>query len=110
MEIFQFSQMIFATLGISSNRSMQRFNSFKTFVALLMYGLGFIFTVLFLSREATTFNEFTEAIYVCSADCIIGIAFVCMKIKTKTLFEFLGTFENFFQISEWHQILESKSF
>lgn len=94
------NQKIFAMLGISSNQSIGKLNG-KTVIALSMYGLGCISTGLYLCREATTFNEFTETIYTCSAICVIGMALISMKIKTNTLFKLYGAIKDLFHISEF---------
>lgn len=100
MEIFQLNKKIFEMLGIRSNQSIGGLNG-KTAIAFLMYSLGCISTGLFLCREATTFSEFTETIYICSAFGVIGMAFISMKIKTKTLFKFFGAFEDVFELSAY---------
>lgn len=100
MKFFHFNQKIFAGLGITSNCSVQRFNDLKTAIALVMYGLGSISSGLFIFREATTFSEFNEATYICSAVSLIGTAYACIKTKTSTLFKFIVAYENSFEISE----------
>lgn len=98
MKFFQLNRKIYAMLGITSNQSTGRLNR-KTAMAFAMYSLGCISTGLFLCREATTLSEFTETIYLCSAFCVIGLAFASMKIQTKTLFKFFETFEDVLEMS-----------
>lgn len=100
MKLFQFTQKIYAMMGISSSPSVRAING-KTVITFLLYGFGAISTGLFLSQEATTFNEFTEAIYICSAFIIIGLAFACMKINSGMLFKFIGNFEKIIEMSEF---------
>lgn len=100
MKFFQMNRKIFAMLGISSSQSTAGLNV-KTVIAFSMYSLGCTTTGLFLCREAVTFSEFTETIYICSAFAVIGLAFTSMKVQTKLLFTFFETFEDLFKISAY---------
>lgn len=100
MKFFQMNRKIFAMLGISSSQSTAGLNV-KTVIAFSMYSLGCTATGLFLCREAVTFSEITETIYICSAFAVIGLAFTSMKVQTKLLFTFFETFEDLFKISAY---------
>lgn len=66
----------------------------------LLYGLTITSSILFLVLEANTFEQYTNNIYITSADCMLCIDFAIMVFKREKLFQLINAFKMFVDKSE----------
>lgn len=90
MKLFETALENFAFLGTEWDESSQKYlySLRKKLVAVCVGLLCFILTFIFLIKDAKTFDEYTEALFICST------AFMCTVI-TAEIFLKLGTFSEF---------------
>lgn len=97
MKILQTAQKNFEILGICSNQP--RFNG-KCVVAAFIYGLGAIFSTMFVIRDAETFQDYTNNLYITTA-LIVGVFCTANTIfKAKELFVLVDNIEKSFDRSK----------
>lgn len=86
MEFLQEVQKNFVILGIRADQA--RINR-KSLVASLLYGLGTTSSVVFLIREADTFEEYTNNLYVTSAFAVGFTYYTIMVYKMEKIFKLI---------------------
>lgn len=92
MKLLQSAQKTFTILGISSTK--RPFNGkILMFVVLFVLWIGLYAT--FLLNIASTFEDYTENIYLTASTSIIFSCFMVIVFKMETVFEFLDGLEIF---------------
>lgn len=91
MKLFQIAQKKIAILGITSAQSTQKtpFN-WKIIRVYFIYGVAWTSSALFLFKEAETFDEYTNNIYITSATAMIMFCFTVVVFKMAKLFQFIS--------------------
>lgn len=94
MKLFQIIQKKFAFFGITSTQSIEAhpFNE-KILLVYVVYGSTWISSVLFLVRRASTFEEYTNNIYITTATAMIIFCFTVVVLRMPKLFEFINKCE-----------------
>lgn len=98
MKLFQLIQKSLAFLGIDSIQS--KCSQRKFVMTWLIYGLAFISSVLFLVFKANTFEQYTNNIYLISANSMICFDFLVIALKKEKLFKLIIDLEKFIDKSE----------
>lgn len=83
MEIFETALENFSFLGMEWDENSQKFlyNIKKSAVTKIVSITCFIFTLLFLMYDAQSFDEYTEALFVCSTSVMCSIITTAIYIK-----------------------------
>lgn len=95
LKVFHVIQKNFAAVGFSSNLVTQQypFNK-KIFMGILILSTSVICNLMYIFREAKTFAEYNQSIYMCSLAAAIIFASVIILLNVKKLFNLIKVCEN----------------
>lgn len=95
LKILQLSQMNFAAIGISRNLvdELYPFNE-KVSLGFLTVVLSIIFDLMYTIREAETFAEYNQSVYMSSLAITIIFALAIILLNVTKLFTLIEKFEN----------------
>lgn len=101
MELFKVTKEKCSILGLSAHQSNQKypFNS-KNLVTIVVLYTGAFLAAMNLLWGASTFQEFTESIYITSTLFATALNYTTHVYKMKMIFKFLEDFENFINSSK----------
>lgn len=93
MKLFETALESFWFLGMEWDESSQKFSYSikKNVISQCVSGAVFISTLIFLVKEAKTFDEYTEALFMCSTAVMCTIITAFIYIKLDMLAEFIRT-------------------
>lgn len=84
----------FAMIGIIPKLVTQSYPiNVKMFTVFLMPTLGVIFVGVYVVKYAESFVEYTQAIFMASAGCLVSFLLLAMILKVKKLYEFISCLE-----------------
>ena len=101
IKIFQIIQKNFATIGIGPNSAMQLrvFNGKILFTSLTL--ASFILSnLVYFFKDAETFTEYTQTIYLGSGGILVTLAFIIILLHLNELFKIINDCECLVNTSE----------
>lgn len=91
MKLFETALENFWVLGLEWHEDSQKFvyNINKTIIAKGAHFVSFTCTLCFLIKDAKSFDEYTEALFVCSTSAMCIVITICIYIKLGVLAEYI---------------------
>lgn len=101
MNILQSTQRYFEMVGVHPAQALHLlpFNV-RNVAALFMFALSVISGCVFLLRDAITFTEFNDSIYITSTIFVTALIFLTNIFRMRSLFQFLSNLEFVIRKSE----------
>lgn len=97
MKYFQLAQKYLAFLGISSTQ--EPINQ-RILVTSMLYAVTWVSMCAFLIREAISFKEYIDAIFMITATITLYIQFAIIAFQPKKIFTIIEAMENIDESSE----------
>lgn len=102
IKIFQIIQKNLASIGIGPNSETKRHPiNAKTLLISLMLALATISIVIYISKGANTFAEFTQSAYTCSVLVLMSFVLIIMIAQLEELFKIINDCECLANISQF---------
>lgn len=102
IKIFQIIQKNLASIGIGPNSEMKLHPiNAKTLLISLMLTLATISIVIYISKGANTFAEFTQSAYTCSVLVLMSFVLIIMIAQLEELFKIINDCECLANISQF---------
>lgn len=90
MKAFELIKKYYAKVGICAELATQSYPfNWQILFGFLSLSFAFVSQLDYISNDAKTFAEYTQAIYVCSFIILIFLSIVILVAKSVTLFEFM---------------------
>lgn len=91
MELFQFTQNTFETVGIDSTQNP--FNR-KVLIIFSVCCISIISACIFLFHEANNFMEYSNSIYITTAYLLVTVCYTLLITKMEDTFDLIDNFES----------------
>lgn len=88
---------ILASLGLKRN---QRLINYRVMCGILVYVLNLISCVMFVFREASTFWEYTNSIFISMTAVMAPLLFILLTINSTKIFKLEKFFQEIFEDSK----------
>lgn len=99
MEFFQIVQKNHAIIGICPNQTEASYKRIK--ITFFLFGLSVLLSTVFLCREANTFLEYSNSLYVTTAVTMVTIIYAISIFKMSKLFEYIYEFRKLVEQSRF---------
>lgn len=93
MKLFETALKYFRFLGMEWDDGSQKFSISikKLFVAQFLGVICFVTTLIFLIKDAKSFDEYTEALFMCSTAALCSIIYIFFYVKLSEFSAFTKT-------------------
>lgn len=108
MHAFTWTQWKFSIVGISPSIVSRPFN-WKILCGFLVLSVSIFCQLVYIFKDANTFAEYTQSIYIGSLILVIFAAMIILIVKRVTLYEFINCVDKILNTSKLNLIFNKKN-